>query len=91
MIDRDTFIKVISFHENACKYLDDLSTLYIDLYNTPVNFALDIYLREFTETYFTEEGIDTIYWYLFERDGVFCEDLIDIPEELWNKVLKFRK
>lgn len=91
MIDEKTFIKVISFHEKACTYLDNLSNLYIDLYDTPVNFALDMYLREFTETYFTEEGIDTIYWYLFERDGIFCEDSINTPEELWNEVFKFRK
>lgn len=94
MIDKETFINAITLHEGANTYLDELSNLYINLYETPIVFALDGYLKEFTDSNFEEAGIGLIYWYLFERDdkSIFPNEYpIHNPDELWAEVLKYRK
>ena len=56
--------------------------------------------EKYLETYFTEEGTDIIYWYLFEKNGnseykMWDKDKNEIPtetiEDLWNIVKDYLK
>lgn len=55
---------------------------------------------KFLEIYFTEEGLDWIYWYLYEKDNnpeykAWDKDNNEIPtetiEDLWNIVKDYLK
>lgn len=66
MITKEGFIKLMECWKKMNKISDSLSDLHIDILNSDLyeipSEIVDLYLNEF----FTSEGVDLIYWWMFE-------------------------
>lgn len=77
MITLKTFKNILETYLGATKYTDQLCDLNFDLYESPIWSAMDIILDEWGDTILTEEGLDLLYWWLFED----VDKVIYIEEE----------
>lgn len=96
MISKETFLKTIESHRKYNEIVDNLS----ELLKAPILYEANIISIPFEwfdtilETNFSEEGIDWINWYLYDRpkdnptvtlaDGQTID--IDTDEKLWEFV-----
>lgn len=99
---KEKFIKLIG---NAIKFkneLDRWDSFGIDLYGLPISELSWNFLNISLPELFTDEGIDWINWWLFEKHGfgnepnqVYDENDNIIPtddiEDLWNLVKGYQK
>lgn len=99
-MNKELFERLIKCTIECNEYINKLFELNIDLFNTPIYTYGSIMLHEVLYTHFNEEGIEWIYWYLYEKDGnpelkAFDKYDIEIPSEtiddLWNIVKDYLK
>ena len=104
MITREQFIKVIKTVLDFNKELDKWDDFGIEIYNLPLG-DYGARLSELTYTnLFTDDGIDWINWWLYEKPSVFEGEAdnqaydennnvipTDTIDDLWNIVEKYRK
>lgn len=99
-ITKEEFLELLKMREAQSERLDKLSDAGFPIWDTDVieygNFMFD----KVIEVYFTQEGEDWIFWWLYEKNGnpemkVWDEDNDEIPmetmEDLWRFVKQYRK
>lgn len=88
------FEKVITTYREGIDYLESLSDLNVDLFETPICSSHDTIFDEWLNLSFNEKAIDLIYWWLFEdvEKVIINEDesktSIETLEELYNFIVE---
>lgn len=99
-ITKEEFLELLKMREAQSERLNKLSDAGFPIWDTDVieygNFMFD----KVIEVYFTQEGEDWIFWWLYEKNGnpemkAWDEDNDEIPmetmEDLWRFVKQYRK
>lgn len=98
LMNKELFEKLIEETVETKKWLEQLFALEIDLVDSRISIYSNFLFETLLYTYFTEEGIDWIYWWLYEKDGdpelkAYDKYNIEIPSEtiddLWNIVKEY--
>lgn len=99
---KEGFIKLIENAQNYNKELDRWSDFGIDLFELPISELGWNFLNVVLPELFSDEGVDWINWWLFEKPGfrgdpnqAYDEDGNVIPtdtiDDLWNIVKDYQK
>lgn len=98
ILTKEEFIKLIEDHMNQQSRIDALQDVGIDVYDSPlIEYGNFLFERIFS-IYFSEEGREWIYWWLYEKNGnpemkAWDKDNNEIPtetiEDLWNIVEEY--
>ncbi len=104
MITKESFTKLIKNAQNYNKELDRWSDFGIDLFELPISELGWEFLNIALPELFTDEGVDWINWWLFEKPGLFKNSLsnetydedgniipTDTIDDLWNLVKDYQK
>lgn len=70
MIEKDLFYQLIGHVRNADHFVHELYHIKFDIAETPLFEAYGYMLDRVWEAYFTEEGMDTINWFLYEHHNI---------------------
>ena len=101
-MNKEGFIKLIENAQNYSKELDKWYDFGIDLFELPISELSWNFFNIAIEEVFTDDGVDWINWWLFEKPGfrgevnqAYDEDGNIIPtdtiEDLWNLVKDYLK
>lgn len=100
VLTKEDFIKLIEDYQENRKEIDKITNILPCFYELiPVEYG-NLMFEKVIETYFKEEGVDSIFWWLFEKDGnpeykMWDENDQEIPtetiEDLWNIVKEYKK
>lgn len=98
-MNKREFIKLLKDYQTYNNLLDEACNVFPSIFESKLfGFATE-WFEEIIRAYFIEEGIDWVYWWLFERNGnsemkAYDND-VEIPmntvEDLWNYVEKYLK
>lgn len=99
---KERFIKLIENAQNYNKELDRWSDFGIDFFELPISELGWNFLNVVLPELFSDEGVDWINWWLFEKPGfgedpnqAYDEDGNVIPtdtiDDLWNIVKDYQK
>lgn len=101
MIGKEDFVQIIQEHNNQHERIDKLCDITgFNIWESDLIEYGNLMFDKVIEAYFTEEGVDWIFWWLYERDGnpdmkAYNENDNEIPfatiEDLWNYVKQYRK
>ena len=98
---KELFCEIIKSHQIHWSNLENLEKLGMDLFESPIiEFGFQMF-EHLIKSNFNEEGVDWIFWWLYERDDTLkcsnkaCdEDGNEIPTEtiddLWNIIKNYR-
>lgn len=99
-INKEKFITLINNHKAQEERLDKLSEAGFQIWETAVIEYGNELFDELIYTFFTEEGSDWIFWWLFEKNDnpemkAYYENNEEIPldtiEEFWEFVKQYRR
>lgn len=99
-IEKEEFIKLLMEHDDQEDRIDTLSSLGLDVFDSPLIEYGNMMFERLIKAYFTEEGVEWIFWWLYEKDGdpemrAWDENHNEIPmetmEDLWNYVEQYLK
>lgn len=97
---KEGFIKLVENAQNYSKELDRWSDFGIDLFELPISELGWDFLNIVLPELFSDEGVDWIDWWLFEKSGFGGDQAYDengnvIPtdtiDDLWNIVKDYQK
>lgn len=66
MITREVFIDTIKVYKSGVEFLRKMDDEGLDLYETPLNTSADTLFDTWLKQITNDDGIDLIYWWLFE-------------------------
>lgn len=101
-IPKEKFIEIITDHKENSSCLDKLHEACFDICGTKIVEYGNKMFESVIESYFTPEGVDWIFWWLYEL-SFLSDDAppatdekgnpipFDTVEDLWNFVKKYRK
>ena len=99
-LTKEQFIDLIDRYHKNNEFLDKVEELFPYFYELDVvDFGYYMFDRVI-EAYFLEEGVEWVFWWLFDKDGdpemkAFDKDEKEIPTEtvddLWNIVKEYLK
>lgn len=69
MVKLSEFVEVINSHLSQQHKIDEFSNIGCDIWEWDVIEYGNIIFDKLLNTWFTEEGVDWIYWWLYERNG----------------------
>lgn len=99
-ITKQDFINLIQLHNKQSSNLDKLSEFGFSIFDSSVIEYGNIMFEKLIDALFTEEGVDWIFWWLYEKNGnpdmkAWDENHNEIPAEtidnLWNIIKHYRK
>ena len=99
-ITKEEFLELLKMREAQSERLDKLSDAGFPIWDTDVIEYGNLMFDKVIEVYFTQEGEDWIFWWLYEKNGnpemkAWDEDNDEIPmetmEDLWRFVKQYRK
>lgn len=76
-MNKENFIKGLKSYKNYVDHLDALEELGVDLCEGPISYAIDTIFDLWCDEFLNEEGVDLIYWWLFEDVEKEIRDLHD--------------
>ncbi len=94
------FIKLIKDYQNYDNLLDSACDIFPGIIESKLFMYPAEWFENIIELCFTEEGVDWIYWWLFERnnnsemkayDENHNEIQMDTVEDLWNFIKNYIK
>lgn len=101
---KEGFVKLIENAQNYSKELDRWSDFGIDLFELPISELGWGFLNTVLPELFSDEGVDWVNWWLFEKPGLFKNSLpneaydedgniipTDTINDLWNLVKDYQK
>ena len=99
-INKDGFFKLLDKQKAQSERLDKLKDAGLHIWESDLIEYGSIMFEEVIKAYFIEEGVDWIFWWLYEKAGDpemkgWDEDHNEIPmetkEDLWRYVKQYRK
>lgn len=99
-ITKEEFFELIKMHDDQSKRLDKLSEAGLPVWEMDIIEYGSLLFDKVINSYFTQEGEEWIFWWLYEKDGdpeikAWDEDHDEIPmetkEDLWRYVKQYRK
>ncbi len=99
-IIKEEFLELLKMHSSQLEKLDKLSNAGFPIWGFDIVEYGNLMFDKVIKAYFTEEGENWIFWWLFEKDGdpemkAWDEDHDEIPmetmEDLWRFVKQYRK
>lgn len=100
IITKDEFIKLLEEHDDQENRVDTLASIGLDIFDSPLLEYGNMMFERLIKAYFTEEGADWVFWWLYEKHGdpdmkAWDENHNEIPmetmEDLWNYVEQYLK
>lgn len=100
MINKEEFLSLLRDYHLQDSRVDALNAIFPDSFGAPIIDFGWLMFDKVKKAYFTEEGIDWIDWWLYERDDnpemkAWDEDGDEIPmntvEDLWRYVKHYRR
>lgn len=97
---KEGFVKLIENAQNYSKELDRWSDFGIDLFGLPISELGWGFLNTVLPELFSDEGVDWVNWWLFEKPGFYGESNqaydgkvipTDTIDDLWNLVKDYQK
>ena len=99
-IRKEEFIELLREQDAQEDRINALSSMGLYIFDSPlIEYGNKMFAR-LIKAYFTEEGVEWIYWWLYEKDGdpemkAWDENHNEIPmetmEDLWNYVEQYLK
>lgn len=98
MINKQSFIKMMSLAEQFMEEEDRWNKFGIEIYEMPISSITWDMFNCWSSSHFDPEGKDWISWYLWERKSINTNEVlacydengtpfyINTPEDLWNLV-----
>ena len=89
-MNKEDFTKGLKSYKNYVDHLDALEELGVDLCEGPISYAIDTIFDLWCNEFLNEEGVDLIYWWLFEdvTKEIYKDDKViatlDTVEDLYN-------
>lgn len=89
-MNKENFIKGLKSYKNYVDHLDALEELGVDLCEGPISDAIDNIFDLWCNEFLNEEGVDLVYWWLFEdvTKEIYKDDkviaILDTVEDLYN-------
>lgn len=99
-ITKEEFIELLQMHDAQSERLDKLAEAGLQIWDSDVIEYGNLLFDKIIKSFFTQEGEDWIFWWLFEKNGnpeikAWDEDHDEIPmetmEDLWRYVKQYRK
>lgn len=99
-LTKSEFIKLLEERDDQENRIDTLSSIGVDIFDSPLIEYGNMMFERLIEAHFTLEGADWIYWWIYEKDGdpdmkAWDENHNEIPletmEDLWNLVEQYLK
>ena len=99
-ITKEEFFELIKMHDDQSKRLDKLSEAGLPVWEMDIIEYGNLLFDKVINSYFTQEGEEWIFWWLYEKNGnseikAWDEDHNEIPtetiEDLWKCVKQYRK
>lgn len=99
-LTKSEFIKLLEERDDQENRIDTLSSIGIDVFDSPLIEYGNLMFERLIETHFTSEGSDWIYWWLYDKNGdpemkAWDENHNEIPletiEDLWSLVEQYLK
>lgn len=99
-ISKEEFIKLLTEHNKQAERLDKLSDAGLQIWDSEVIEYGACLFDRLLNVLFTEEGVDWIDWWLYEKAGrpdmkAWDEDKEEIPmetmEDLWRYIKQYRR
>jgi len=100
MISKEEFFTILDEHKAQSERIDKLEEAGLCIWNSAVVEYGSYMFDRVIQAYFTKDGIDWIYWWIYEKNGnpemkAWDENEKEIPtetkEDLWNLVKPYRK
>ena len=99
-VTKEEFFELLKMHAAQSERLDKLSNAGFPIWETDVIEYGNLMFDKVIKAFFTQEGEDWIFWWLYEKNGnpeikAWDEDEEEIPmktmEDLWKHVKQYRK
>ena len=99
-ISKEEFFKLLNEQKAQSGRIDKLNDAGLSIWDSDLIEYGNLMFERVIKVYFTEEGVDWIFWWLYEKDGnpeikMWDEDHDEIPmetmEDLWRYVKQYRK
>lgn len=96
MITKKEFIQYIEIVDRNNSNIDELEkVLGVSIFEASIFETFEAMNELFLHQNFTDEGVDIIYWYIYEQPCEWDEgngtEIIDTVDKLWDKVKYFIK
>lgn len=99
-ITREEFLELLKMHSDQSERLDKLSDSGLPVWDMDIIEYGNIMFNKVIKAFFTQEGEDWIFWWLYEKNGnpemkAWDENHNEIPmetrEDLWRYIKQYRK
>lgn len=99
-ISKEEFFKILDEQKAQSERIDKLNDAGLSLWDSDLVEYGNIMFERVIKAYFTEEGVDWMFWWLYEKAGdpemkAWNEDHDEIPmetrEDLWRYIKQYRK
>jgi hypothetical protein len=96
MVTKEEFFNVLKLRERYLKEIGKLEEiLNVDIWEAPVFESFNIMFDSVMQSWFTEEGADHVFYFLYESNHKIWVNDEEIPfdtlEDLWDFVKDYRK
>ena len=97
---KEEFVELLREHDDQEDRIDTLSSMGLDIFDSPLIEYGNKMFERLIKAYFTEEGAEWVFWWLYEKDGdpgmkAWDKNHNEIPmetmEDLWNYVKQYLK
>ena len=99
-LTKSEFIKLLEEKDDQENRIDTLSSIGINIFDSPIIEYGNMMFDRLLKAHFTSEGVEWIYWWLYEKNGdpefkAWDDNHNEIPmetmEDLWNYVEQYLK
>lgn len=99
-ITREEFLELLKMHSDQSERLNKLSDAGLPVWDMDIIEYGNIMFDKVIKAFFTQEGKDWIFWWLYEKNGnpemkAWDENHNEIPmetrEDLWRYIKQYRK
>ena len=99
-LSKEEFFKILDEQKAQSERIDKLNDAGFSIWDSDFVEYGNLMFERVIKAYFTDEGVDWIFWWLYEKDGdpemkAWDEDDDEIPmetrEDLWRHIKHYRK
>lgn len=61
-----TIVEIIKAYKGSIDWMTEMADNYIDIFDSPLSSTADVIFDTWLNDHFTEEGVELVYWWIFE-------------------------